>query len=269
MHTKLKQILDAGVENFQVVLDFDRTITYGAKMDGQTPSMVSFLRLSNMLGEQYYKASNENFAKYHPMEVDSTMDKEVQIEQMQIWWEAHLSQVKDFGLTLQQIREIANSPQLILRPGILELFKFCAANSVPVIIFSANVLGSESIKFFLERFGVGLQNVTIVTNEFIFDTEGKILDFKRPVVHSKNKDESMILHGLTRPHSILLGDGISDGHMVKDEEGEVVFRMGIVDDNNQVKVAEYAQVFDVVVTPHGSFDILELVNTLKSEIENS
>lgn len=265
MHIKLQEILKGGLENLQVVLDFDRTITYGAKMDGQTPSVISFLRLSNMLGEDYYKAANANFAKYHPMEVDSTMDKEEQIKQMQIWWEAHLQMVVDFGLTLQQIKEIANTTQLVLRPGMLELFKFCQEKDVPIIIFSANVLGHESIKFFLERFGIYSASVTIVTNELIFDENGKSTGFKKPAVHSKNKDESMILHGLQRPNTILIGDGISDAEMVKDEPNEVVFRFGIVDENNQIKVAQYAQVFDVVVTPNGSFDILKLVEDIKEK----
>lgn len=263
MHTKLKQILDAGLENLQVVLDFDRTITFGAKMDGQTPSMISFLRLSNMLGEQYYKASNENFAKYHPMEIDATMDKAEQMKQMQIWWEAHLQMVVDFGLTLEQVKEIANTPQLVLRPGMLELFKFCKETDVPIVIFSANVLGHESIKMFLDRFGIYFSGITIVTNELIFDENGKSVSFKKPVIHSKNKDESMILHGLQRPNTVLAGDGISDADMVKDEPNEIVFRIGIVDENNQIKVAEHARVFDVVVTPHSNFDILELVKKME------
>lgn len=264
MYRKLEQINIDGIENLQVVLDFDRTITYGQKMDGQTPSMISFLRLSNMLGEEYYKLANANFRKYNPIETDTKIDPEEQRGLMQHWWEEHLSQVKDFNLTIEQIKEIAYSPQLILRPGMFQLFKFCELNKVPIIIFSANVLGKESITFFLDRFGINLENIFIITNELYFNSTGKIIDFKKPVIHSRNKNVNLISADLQRTNTILIGDNISDATMANDTPTGTVFRVATLDDSTAIKLAEYADVFDMIIHPNSSFDILKLVDFLRT-----
>jgi 5'-nucleotidase len=253
MHTKLKQILEEGLENLQVVLDFDRTIT-GPKSTGESaPPMIAFLRNSDMLGEKYREAAQTNFEYYRPLELSGELSHEEKSRSMHEWWSKHLQLLVDFGLTRDKIAQIANSPDLICRNGVVDFMKFCEANYIPVIVFSAGILGSESIKLFLERYGAYSTNVKIITNELVFNEDGKVTGFREPIIHSENKSEEVFeVEGVVqRKNTILAGDGLGDVKMVLDKPGSLVYRYAVLDNITSEIKNKYLVSFDEVVADFG------------------
>jgi len=266
MNIKLNQIIDVGLENLQVVLDFDRTIT-GPKSTGESaPPMISFLRNSDMLGEEYKKAAQANFEYYWPIEQAHDLSHEEKSGHMHEWWAKHLQQLVDFGLTRDKITQIANSPDLVCRNGVVEFVNFCQANNIPVIIFSAGILGSESIKLFLERYKINFPNIKIITNELVFDDSGKVVGFKEPIIHSENKSEEVFgVEGIEqRKNTILAGDGVGDAKMVLDKPGSLVYRYAVLDNATEEVKNKYLSSFDEVVSDFGA-----ILSELKEDDEVS
>lgn len=227
---KIEKILDDGLENLQIVLDFDRTIT-GPVNAEPAPPMISFLRNSNMLGEEYKKLAQANFEHYYKFEKSHELLQEEKSLLMHEWWEKHLNLLVEFKLTSEKILNIANSENLVLRNGVKEFLDFCNLLNLQVIIFSAGILGTESIKIFLEKFQINFENLKIITNELVFDETGLVINYKEPVVTSENKNESVFaVEGiLQKRNTLIVGDGISDAKIVLDKVNTTVFRVGILD----------------------------------------
>lgn len=263
MNSKLYKIREDGLENLQIVLDFDRTITAHRESGKQATSLVHFLRNSDVLGEIYANKANANFNKYFPFENDHTMDGDEQKRMMEKWWHEHLQMVVDHGLTLSHVRQIAENSDLLIREGLQDFFNFANENNIPVIIFSANVLGKESIEFFLKRFGLDTTNVQILTNELDFDENGISRGYNKRVVHSKNKNEELIAENLKRKNTILAGDGLGDADMVRDEEGRTVYRLAVLDEILENKLPIYKKLFDEILTVDSTFTFFDLVRFLK------
>lgn len=107
-----------------------------------------------------------------------------------------------------------------LRAGATEFFYLCAERDIPIIIFSAGGLGVVSIECFLIEQGVLYPNIHIVSNDFVRDKSGKAIDYCKPLIHSLNKDETILPSFdryerdiADRYNIILLGDSIGDAAM--------------------------------------------------------
>lgn len=272
MKEKLEKIKKDGLENLQFVLDFDRTIT-GPKKDGSAaPPLVSFLRESDYLGEEYRSQAQANFETYHPIELSASIDTKEKTAKMEEWWNKHLKMIErdgGFGLTRGIIEKIVNSDELRPRDGIKEVFEFCAVNKIPVIIFSAGILGSESILGFLKRYKFPTDSLEIVTNELIFDTDGFVVGHKKPIVHSENKSEDVIKQHALKRNTILFGDGLGDATMVHDGIGKIVLRIAVSDEKNRGNDEKFKKDFDVVWSPNNTFFASELLTELSSEIKKA
>jgi 5'-nucleotidase len=252
---KIESIIQDGFENLQIVLDFDRTIT-GPVNNEPAPPMISFLRNSDMLGEEYKKQAQANFEHYYKFEKDHTLTHQEKSKLMHEWWAKHLQMLSDFKLTKGKILTIANSENLILRMGVKEFFAFCFDKNIPIIIFSAGILGSESIREFFIRFNIDTANIKIITNELVFESE-VVKGFREPIIHSENKDESVFKEEgiIQRKNTILAGDGIGDSKMVTDMPGSVVYRIGVLDSHTESEKEIYLKHFDEVTNNFN--DIIE------------
>jgi phosphoserine phosphatase len=259
VHQKLKQILDAGLENLQVVLDFDGTVTEGK-------SMLALFREEGGISTEYVDKAQALYNHYRPIELRQATNDSEHVEknkQMEKWWEEHINLLVSYGLDRSHMETLALSKNLSLKKGMKELFEFCNLKKIPVIIFSANVLGTESIRLVLKRFKIDFENVLVYSNDLRFSEGDKFLGIEGEIVHSENKDEHLIRGGLLRPNTILIGDNPSDARMVLDQPGEIVYRIGISHNDEQAHSESYTRVFDDVVAITGtSFDISNLVEVL-------
>lgn len=237
---KLEKIKQDGLENLQVVLDFDRTITGPTPHGRPAPSMISFLRESDILGEEYFERANALFAHYHPIEISNDISLEEKNSLMHEWWVKHIELLIEYKLTLEQILEISSSPNLVLRDGAKDFFLFCSTRNIPIIIFSANVLGSESISNFLKMNNVNYPNIKIITNELTFNEQGEVVNFKEPIIHSENKNETIldVEKIMQRKNTILAGDGLADANMISDSDGRNVYRIVVNDSEDKRKFRE-------------------------------
>ncbi len=146
---------------------------------------------------------------------------------------------------------------VVLRQGAKEFFRLCQEKNIPVIIFSAGGLGVVSIEKFLEKDNLLTPNVHIVSNDFVWDTEGRAVDFVRPIIHSLNKGETVLREydfadeiG-DRPNIILLGDSIGDADMAQGSDYDHILKIGFLNKDVEKKRELYQQHFDIVIENDG------------------
>lgn len=88
--------------------------------------------------------------------------------------------------------------------------------NIPLVIFSASGLGYESIYYTFEKIHKLYDNIDIISNAFIRDEHGKAIGIREPVIHSFNKDETVLKDFPVyeeikdRKNILLLGDSLGD-----------------------------------------------------------
>jgi hypothetical protein len=88
---KLEALVRQGPGAMHVITDFDMTLTQYHGPDGKrTASSHGILTKSQRTTPEYRELTNALFNKYHPMEVDRTLEHAAKVKAMEEWWtQAH------------------------------------------------------------------------------------------------------------------------------------------------------------------------------------
>jgi len=88
---KISAIRAMGSENFQIMTDFDQTLTKLFYLDNRTADS-SFRAIldSSFMPEEVKTLTRELFAKYHPMEHDVNMPFDEKEGHMLDWWHGNM-----------------------------------------------------------------------------------------------------------------------------------------------------------------------------------
>jgi 5'-nucleotidase len=251
------KIMSEGWQSLHVLADFDRTLTYGAVNGVKTPSIISILRDGNHLTADYAEQAHALFNKYHPIEVDINISISEKKLAMQEWWEAHNKLLIESGLSKSDLEEVVTSDQIKFREGVVELLEFLRDQDIPLIIFSASGCG-DVIEMFFESKSVNFKNISYLTNKFNWDESGRAISSVQPIIHSMNKDETLLesipeIYQLIkdRKNVLLLGDSIGDLGMVTGFDYECLLTIGFLNfDYNQSREL-YEEKFDIVLEGDG------------------
>lgn len=266
LENKINKISEGGVDNLHVLSDFDRTLTYGVVDGRKRPSLISILRQGDeYLDDEYSERAKELFEKYHPYEVSSELNLKEKKEKMNEWWRTHFNLLSEKGLTIETIEKLSRSKEIILREGVTDFFQRATDLEVPIVIFSASGCG-EAIKYFCQDKEIDYPNVYFLVNEFYWNGKGKMVGVKEPIIHSLNKDETVLkdipevfkkVKG--RKNVLLFGDNLEDVGMVEGFNADTILKVGFLnreyDKENRLK--EYKDKYDIVITEDDDFNVLE------------
>ncbi|MCG2689681.1 hypothetical protein L6252_00125, partial [Candidatus Parcubacteria bacterium] len=120
----------------------------------------------------------------------------------------------------------------------------------------------ESIKIFLEKRGLYSQNIYIVSNNFVWNKQGKAIAYKKPIVHTLNKgkinlkDFALDKIAQQRKTILLLGDSIDDVDMARPFEPKTLLKVGFLDFNLNQRLSAYKAAFDIVLLNNSPFDFI-------------
>lgn len=263
------KIKEEGYSNIHIVSDFDRTLTYGAINGVKTPSIISMLRDGNHLREDYTKKAQALFDKYHPIEINPLIPLQEKKKNMREWWETHNRLLIKSGLSKSDLEDIIKNGFVKLRDGIQEFLDFLYQNNIPLIIFSASGCG-DIIPMFFKKIERDYPNISYVINQFNWDEDGRAISTKGRIIHSLNKDET-ILKGIpeiyskikNRKNVLLLGDSLEDLWMIKDFPYKNLLKIGFLNFDYDKLREEYKKNFDIILEGDGD---LNPVNSLISEL---
>lgn len=263
-----QKIFKEGKNNFQVIADFDRTLTRVFVNHNEYPSVISLLRDGNHLTPDYAPKAHALFNEYHPIEIDPNIsDKEKKIK-MQEWWTKHIELLIKCGLNKKDLENIVNSGKIKFRKGSLEFLKFLYKNNIPLIIMSANGVGN-TIPMYFQQKGLSYDNIHIITNLFEFDESGKAVKISKPIIHSMNKTETALQNYpvynsiKNRKNVLLLGDGLGDVGMIEGFPYKNLIKVGFLNEDVEKLKEVYKKSFDVIILNDRS---MSYVNKLLKEM---
>ncbi|MDX9970467.1 MAG: hypothetical protein RBS56_00990 [Candidatus Gracilibacteria bacterium] len=265
MLSQIQEFLSHTPEKLQVLTDFDGTLTEELKDGKPAQSIISVLR--NTLGyldEDYQKKAHELYEKYHSLEYDTALTLEERKAKMHEWWQSHKKLLIAHGLNLKDIESVAKSGHIKLRKSAREFLLKMQEMGVPVVIMSASGLG-DAIPLFMEHENLSLRNIHYAINRMVWDTLGSAVDFKQPIIHSLNKDETSlkdfpeifekIAH---KTRILLLGNSVGDAKMADGFANEALLKIAFLDKEDptfEQKYEKFKENFDLIITD-GSFTSL-------------
>lgn len=269
LENKINSFIRAGANRLHVLADFDRTLTFCFKDGQRSPTLIHLLMKRRYLTPDYPAKAQALFDYYRPIEIDPTVSKERLKQEMAQWWRRHFDLLVESGLTRQDVERVISDSGVSLRSGIDEFLDTLRQAAIPLVIFSASGLGGESIELFLKQRQRFSSNIHLIANSFSWDEDGGIRAVNDPVIHSANKDETMI-HDFPcyqeiadRRFVILLGDSLGDIGMVSGFDYEGLIKVGFLNEKVEENLAAYQAAFDVVILNDGPLDY---VNNLLAKI---
>ncbi|MBU1146351.1 hypothetical protein KKD80_02275 [Patescibacteria group bacterium] len=267
---KLKSaIREDGPDNFHVLADFDQTLTK-AYLNGKfVPSLISILRDGHHLNHAYAEKSHALFDKYHPMEIDSSLSPQEKDAAMVEWWKEHFELLFKAGLRKKDIESIVNSGKIKLREGLCDFINFLGKRNIPLVIMSSSGLGGDALTMLLKKEGCFNGHVFFITNTLIWDEEGRAVGVKEPIIHSMNKDETILKNFPAfqkikdRKNILLLGNTVEDVGMAAGLKYKNLLKIGFLNEKVEENLEDFKKTFDVVLLGDPG---MEYINNLLKEI---
>ncbi len=260
----LKQsILEGWVKNIHVIADFDRTLTKNFVNGVERPSLISVLRSENILWEEYAKKAYNLYNTYNPIEIDPNIALEEKKKQMTIWWWKHLDLLIESWLNKTHIQETVDHGIIHLRDGVPEFLEFLHTHHIPLIIMSANGLGWDSIRMYLESQQLMFDNIHIISNTLIWSDDGIAIWRAEPLIHTFNKDETVLqafpdiyIEIASRKNVLLLGDSLEDTGMSDGFEYDNIIKIGFLNKKISESLLAYRASYNVVLTDDTDFSFI-------------
>lgn len=245
----------------QVISDFDMTLSRFGCNGRRCPTSHNILDNSHVISEDGKKKLKDLLHHYYPIEIDPNRTLEEKRPLMVEWWtRAHelLSQQK---IQKGDIAQIVRESDVMLRDGFNELFDQLHKYSVPMFIFSAGV--GDVLEEIIRQANVFYPNVNVVSNYMDFDDSGVLKCFKSPLIHTYNKNNS-VLQGTayfqqlsTRTSIILLGDSMGDLTMADGVPSvENILKIGFLNDKVEEQRGRYLDAYDIVLESDETLDVV-------------
>ncbi len=267
---KLKEVIKTqGFEHLQILADFDRTLTQFFINGKKAPSLIAILREQKYLTPDYPDKAQALADKYYPIEIDPLISMEEKKIAMEEWWQQHFKLLVESKLTRKDVEQAMKFSGVKLREGVSEFLESLKEKKIPLVIMSANGLGSESIEFFLQEINQLKDNIHIISNALIWDEAGKAIGVQEPIVHTFNKDETLLQNYSrleeikNKKNIILLGDTLGDADMARGFDYDNIIKIGFLNDNVKENLDGFEQAYDIIILDDGSF---EYVNDFMTEI---
>jgi len=254
-----KKISEEGAEKIHVISDFDKTLSKNFINGKEVPSVISILRNGNYLTSDYAEKAHTLFNKYHPIEIDPSIPLQEKKKAMHNWWMNHFKLLIKCKLNKKDIENVTKSKYIKLRQGALEFFDLLHEYKIPLVIMSSAGLGYESISMILKRENRLYGNIYIISNSFKWDKNGNLISVKEPIIHSMNKDETVV-HDYpnifkrikNRKNVLLLGDTLEDIEMIKGFDYNNIIKIGFLNKNIKENLEYFKKNYDVVILNDGS-----------------
>ena len=194
--------LDGKKDKIIVVTDFDYTLFNKYKYSTGEKCVSSF----GMYNQEVFGGDQENFHQkrkklyntYIKYEEDFSIDEKTKKEKLIEWCIKEMEDMVHPNFTRDSIRKMVemknDKRQIYLKKNVGKFYEKLIELNIPIIIVSGGV--KEIIIEFLELLNIkGLDDyiknkrILFVANEFLFDENGKCVDFSKNIIHGYNKSE--------------------------------------------------------------------------------
>ncbi|MFA5051573.1 MAG: hypothetical protein WC544_00740 [Patescibacteria group bacterium] len=271
LDNKIKDMRRDGPGGLHVLSDFDRTLTKAYVNGKKIWSLLAILRDHFMLTPDYPAKAQALADTYLSLERDPRISRQEKKKLMNEWWTKHFTLLVACGLTKSDIVRALSIGQIELRPGTDTMFSLLNGYHIPLVIMSASGIGGDAIAMYLKKQGLLSPNTHVIGNTIIWDKSGRATGVKKPIIHSLNKDETVIQQFPAyadvrdRKNVILLGDFTDDVEMVTGFDYTNLISIGFLNEDTDRLLPEYKKCYDVVILNDGPMDAIN--NIIKSVIQ--
>ncbi|MFN3301976.1 MAG: hypothetical protein ACK413_03060 [Patescibacteria group bacterium] len=256
-----------GPSEFFVLSDFDGTLTKFFYQGKKRPSLISILRDENYLTPQYSKEAKALYEKYHLIEIDPKIPIKEKFKKMEEWWRIHFKLLAKYGLKKGHLKKAVKL--IMLREGFSKFVSLLRKKSIPLIIISSSGLGIDAILMVLAKKKKLSNNIFIISNILKWDKKGNFIRAEEPIVHSLNKDGTIIKKFpkifekiKRRKNILLLANDIHDLKMLNGFSYKNVIKIGFLNEKTKENLKEYKKNFDVLILKDGKMNFIN--NLLKN-----
>ena len=246
--------------------DFDKTLTRAFVDWKKRPSLISVLRSQKILWEEYSKKAYDLFDYYNTIEIDPNISMIEKKKEMTIWWQKHLELLIESWLSKKDIDKAINSWIIHFREGAVKFLKETRSKNIPLIIISANGLWADSNLLFLKQNNVDFENISIISNKFIWNEKWIAIWYEKPIIHVFNKDETVLndfpeihMKIINRKNVILLGDSLWDPHMVDGFDYDNLLKIWFLNEKEEELLLEYKKRYDVIIIWDGDMGFINKI----------
>jgi 5'-nucleotidase len=184
------------------------------------------------------------------------------------WWEEHLRLMIECGMEKSVVDDIVRKRRIRFREGALKLFDLLHDKNIPILVFSAAI--GDMITGSLKAEDRLYNNVHVISNAYEYDADGKVVAYEGEIVHTFNKNESMLKGtpyesiAASRKNVILLGDTLGDLGMASGASHDTLLSVGFLNEDVEKELPAFNKEYDVVITDDGSMDwVLDVVKSVK------
>lgn len=252
----LQEIKKAWYDSLHILADFDRTLTKSHDWEGKArPSLISVLRSEGYINQDYSDKAHALYEYYHPKEIDPSIPLAEKKNEMTKRRRTHMQLLVDSWLHQSHIDRIINTGIINLRPWVRDFLLFLKSNNIPLVIISANALWADSIRWYLYNQWLYHDQIHIIANRFVWDTKGFAIDYDKRVIHTFNKDETILhefpdiyKHIALRRNVILLGDSLGDVGMIEGFDYDHLLRIWFLNEEKEKLLTAYQEAYDIIFT---------------------
>lgn len=263
---KLLEFKQAGKQNLHILTDFDKTLTKG--ITKKASAVISKIRDSKFISNELKQAMNNLYNYYHPFEVDPDLSNAEKAKYMHEWYKNTTRVLIENNLTEQLIDKIIEESDLEFRDGIHEFLEITNNLEIPVIIISAGI--GNLIEKYLIKNKIYYKNIRIISNFYVCNEKGQIIEFLDPVIHPMNKFELQVKNFpeteeliLGKTSIIQMGDHIGDFNMAEGFDYQNLLTVAFLNNGNQKTLEQFKNTADIVYTNEaGLEEITEIIKNL-------
>lgn len=259
---KLGKLMREGVQSIEILADFDYTISRYRHNGLPCPTSHRILQLSGLFSAEFEEEVNRLFKHYHAIEMDPEVDFATKYKEMDAWWSlTHSMIVEQLNLMDFMLPEMLSKCNLALRHGVDTVLERCKELDVPFTVVSAGI--GNFVEGALHPL-INYPGFHIFSNFLHFDSDGHVVGFSKPNIHSLSKNVVLREH-VQRPNAVLLGDMPTDTFMVQGNNYQEVLKIGFFNEASG-DLDEYRSRFDILVLGDGNFDVVyHLLNYLLTQ----
>ncbi|XP_033926021.1 7-methylguanosine phosphate-specific 5'-nucleotidase isoform X1 [Melopsittacus undulatus] len=256
----IRSLKEQGPSKLQVISDFDMTLSRFWCHGRRCPTSHNILSDSRVISEDGRKQLKDLLHYYYPIEIDPNRTPEEKQPLMVEWWSRVHELLVQQNIHKEDIAQIVRESGVMLRDGFKEWFDQLHEHNVPLFIFSAGV--GDVLEEIIRQANVFHANINVVSNYMDFDENGVLRCFKGPLIHTYNKNNS-VLQGTeyfqqlsTRTSIILLGDSMGDLTMADGVPNvENILKIGFLNDKVEERMGKYLDAYDIVLERDETLDV--------------
>uniref|UniRef100_A0A914DIF7 5'-nucleotidase n=1 Tax=Acrobeloides nanus TaxID=290746 RepID=A0A914DIF7_9BILA len=261
---KLKQMAVDGLDRLMIISDFDFTLSRHKDKNGEKcwSTHGVFDAVARVMNPELKQMFDELYKKYFSIEFCPLMTVEEKIPYMIEWWDQSHAHIVNAKFSRETIEGFTSNSRIFLRERAEELIGALSEHEIPLIVFSAGI-GNIIETVMRNQLGAIPETMHIISNLMIFDDQDICADFTKPLIHTFNKNSSVITGDqpfynqiVGRTNVILMGDSLGDIHMDVGVEHEgVALKIGFLNINFDTLLAKYLDSYDIVLVDDQTMEI--------------